>query len=233
MIYLIGIGINKENITLGALESAKKCDELYLESYTSIGLGREELEKIFNKKIKKVNREFVENYDVSKAKDKNIGFFVYGDIFSATTHISLLLDCKKNKIDIKLINGISILTLIGNTGLNLYNFGKIISVSFHDADLIKPLKNNGNLHTLFLLDLDPENNKFVSINESVGRLLKQGMKNKLCVGVEKLGFKDERIVVKNAEELLKIKFDKFPQCLIVPGKLHFVEEEVLNSWNSQ
>ena len=125
------------------------------------------------------------------------------------------------------------MTLIGNTGLNLYNFGKIISVSFHDADLIKPLKNNGNLHTLFLLDLDPENNKFVSINESVGRLLKQGMKNKLCVGIEKLGFKDERIVVKNAEELLKIKFDKFPQCLIVPGKLHFVEEEVLNSWNSQ
>src|SRR3990167_4006058 len=126
MLYLIGLGINKENITLGALESAKKCDELYLENYTSLGLSKEELEKIFNKKIKEVDRDFVENFDVKKAKDKDIGILVYGDIFSATTHISLFLDCKKNNIKIKLVNGVSILTLIGNIGLNLYNFGKVI-----------------------------------------------------------------------------------------------------------
>ena len=231
MLYLIGLGINKEHITIGALESANKCDELYLENYTSLGLNKDELEKIFNKNIILAERDFVENFDVKKAKSKNIGILVYGDIFSATTHVSLFLDCKKNKIGIKLINGISILTLIGNLGLNLYNFGKIVSVPFQkDVDLVDSLEKNNELHTLFLLDLDTKNKKFLSINEGVERLLKQGMKDRLCIGIERLGFKDEKIVVKNARELVKVKFEKYPQCFIVPGKMHFVEEEMLEQW---
>ena len=158
---------------------------------------------------------------------------VYGDIFSATTHVSLMLDCKKNNIDIKLVNGVSILTLIGNLGLSLYNFGKVISVSFQEVDLVSGLKSNGNLHTLFLLDLNPKENKYININEALKRLLKQGMNDKLCIGAERLGFKDQRIFVRNARELLKFKFDRYPQCLVVPGKLHFMEEEVLRLWNSR
>ena len=229
MLYLVGLGVSKEHITLGALESAKKCDELYLESYTSLGLEIKDLEKIFEKKIVESDRDFIENFDVVKAKNKNIGILVYGDIFSATTHVSLLLECKKNKVDIKLVNGISILTLIGNLGLNLYNFGKVISVPFQEnVDIIKSLKENGNLHTLFLLDLYPKNKKFLSINEAVERLLNQGMKDRLCIGIERLGFKDQRVIVKNVKELAKFKFQKYPQCFIVPGKMHFVEEEMLN-----
>lgn len=231
MLYLIGLGISKEHITLGDLEACKKCKILYLENYTSIGLNKNELEKIFNKKIIIVERDFIENFDINEAKDKDIGILIYGDIFSATTHVSLLLDCKKNNINIKLINGISILTLIGNIGLNLYNFGKVVSIPFQkDVDLISSLRSNRDLHTLFLLDLDTKNNKFVSISEALERLLKQGMNDRLCIGIERLGFNDERVVVKNAKELIKVKFDKYPQCLIVPGKMHFVEEEVLNLW---
>ena len=231
MLYLIGLGINKEHITLGALESAKKCDELYLECYTSLGLDVRELERIFEKKIIQAERDFIENFNVVKAKNKNIGILVYGDILSATTHVSLILECKKNKIDIKLINGISILTLIGNLGLNLYNFGKVISVPFQeDVNLIKSLNENKELHTLFLLDLDPKNKKFLSINEALEELLKQGMNDRLCVGIERLGFKDQRVIVKNAKELAKFKFQKYPQCLVVPGKMHFVEEEMLDKF---
>jgi len=233
MLYLIGLGINKENITLGALEATKECDELYLEGYTSVGLSRNELEKIFSKKIKEADRNFVESFDVNKARNKNIGILVYGDIFSATTHVSLMLDCKKNNIDIKLVNGVSILTLIGNLGLSLYNFGKVISVSFQEVDLINGLRNNKDMHTLFLLDLNPKENKYISINEALKRLLKQGMNDRLCIGAERLGFKDQRIFVRNARELLKVKFDRYPQCLVVPGKLHFMEEEVLRLWNSR
>lgn len=231
MLYLIGLGISKENITLGALEACKKCKILYLESYTSLGLSKSELENMFNKKIISVERDFIENFDVNQAKDKNIGVLVYGDIFGATTHISLFLDCKKNNIKVKLINGISILTLIGNIGLNLYNFGKVISVPFQkNVNLINSLNGNGDLHTLFLLDLNPKENKFVSINESLSRLLKQGMKNRLCISIERLGFDNQRIIVKNAKELIKFKFDRYPQCLIVPGKMHFIEEEALSLW---
>ena len=231
MLYLIGLGINRENITLGALEACKKCKVLYLENYTSLGLSKNELENIFNKKIVSVERDFIENFDVNEAKDKDIGILIYGDIFSATTHISLFLDCKKNDVKVKLINSVSILTLIGNLGLNLYHFGKAVSVPFQEnVDLINNLKENKDLHTLFLLDLDPRENKFVSINEALKRLLKQGMKDRLCIGIERLGFKDERVVVRNAKELFNIKFDKYPQCLVVLGKLHFIEEEALNLW---
>ena len=230
MLYLIGLGVSRDHITLGALEAVKKCDELYLENYTSIGLSKEELEEVFGKGIELVDRGFVESFDVSKCKEKNIGILIYGDIFSATTHVSLFLDCKKEYIGIKLVNGVSILTLVGNIGLNLYNYGKIISIPFQDVDLIKGLKENGSLHTLFLLDLNLKENKFVSVNEALKRLLKQGMEDRLCVGVERLGFNDERIVVKKAKEMIDIEFSKYPQCLIAVGKLHFVEEEVLNSF---
>ena len=233
MLYLIGLGINKEHITLGALDACNECEEIYLEGYTSLGLSKEELENIFGKKIILAHRNFVEKFDVKEAKTNNIGILIYGDIFSATTHISLFLDCKKNNVNVKLVNGISIFTLIGNLGLNLYNFGKVISVSFQNVDLVNSLNKNGDLHTLFLLDLDPKENKYVSINEAVDRLLKQGMNDRLCIGIERLGFKDEKIVVKNAKELLKIKFNRYPQCLIVPGKTHFIEEEALKLWNSQ
>jgi len=110
MLYLIGLGVSKNHITLGAIEAVKKCDELYLESYTSLGLSKEELEEIFNKKIELVDRDFVENFDVNRCS-KNIGILVYGDIFSATTHVSLLLDCKNKNIKYELVNGISILIL--------------------------------------------------------------------------------------------------------------------------
>src|SRR3989344_1385294 len=227
MLYLIGLGINRGHITLGALADARKCDGLYLEGYTSLGLSKKELERIFGKEIMKVEREFVEGFDVRKAKKKNIGILVHGDIFSATTHISLLLECRKNNVKIKLANGISILTLIGNLGLNLYNFGKVASVPFQDVGLISSLRENKDLHTLFLLDLNPQENKFVSINEAVERLLKQGMNNRLCIAIERLGFNDQKITVRNAEEITKLKFDKYPQCFVIPGKMHFIEEEAL------
>jgi len=65
MLYLVGLGVSKEHITLGALESAKKCDELYLESYTSLGLEIKDLEKIFEKKIVESDRDFIENFDIT------------------------------------------------------------------------------------------------------------------------------------------------------------------------
>ena len=132
------------------------------------------------------------------------------------------------------MNNASVLTAIGITGLQLYKFGKTSSIPFENENVQVPydvLKSNlkNNLHTLFLLDLNPEKNKFVSINEALKRLLDQGMEDRLCVGIERLGF-DEKIVVKNAKELINVEFNKYPQCLIVVGKLHFLEEELLNSF---
>ena len=222
--------MSKEDINLGAIESVKKCDEVYLEGYTSLGISLVELNDIFNKRIDIVERDFVENFEVNKAKKRNIAILFYGDVFSATTHISLYLDAIKNNIDVKVVHNVSILTLVSNIGLSLYNFGKVISIPFQkNVNLIDGLNDNLKLrlHTLFLLDLNPKEDKFLSINEALKRLKEQGMKNQLVVGIERLGYGDQKIKAGNSDDLIKFNFNKFPQCLIVPGKMHFLEEEVL------
>ena len=228
---MISLGINKEDINFGSVEAVKKCDEVYLEGYTSLGISLVDLNGIFDRTIHLVEREFVERFDVRKAKGKNIGILFYGDVFSATTHISLYLDALEKKVDVKVIHNISILTLVSNIGLSLYNFGRVISIPFQKSvNLIDGL--NGNLslglHTLFLLDLNPKENKFLSVNEALKILREQGMKNTLVVAIERLGYPDERVKVGNSDDILKLNFDKFPQCLVVPGKMHFLEEEILN-----
>ena len=91
------------------------------------------------------------------------------------------------------------------------------------------------MHTLFLLDLNPKEKKFMTVNDAIRYLLRveirRGEKiftdNTLCVGCVKLGSLDKQIKAGKAKELLKFRFRDGVQCLIVPSKLHFVEEDAL------
>ena len=99
MLYLIGIGLgNEKDITLNGIEALKKSDYIYLENYTSnIGFEIENLEKLISKKIILVNRKKMEeeiNSILDQAKEKIVSVLIKGDIFSATTHITILLSAK-------------------------------------------------------------------------------------------------------------------------------------------
>ena len=235
MLYLIGIGLDCKDISLNGLEAVKKCKKLYLENYTSIGCSKENIEKLINKKVILANRELIENksYEILKeAKKNNIGILVYGDPLSATTHINYLIECKKLKIKFKAIHSVSILTIIGETGLSLYNFGKTTSIPFNNKNIITPItviKDNLNfgLHTLILLDLDPENKKFLNIKDALEYLSRNNFNSKIIV-CSCLGTNKQDIKYNTIENLKKIKFNNYPQCLIIPGKLHFMEEEALS-----
>ena len=62
MLYLISIGLSKNNISIGAIESIKVCTKIYLENYTNLYPNSiEEIESIFKKKIIVLQREGVEN----------------------------------------------------------------------------------------------------------------------------------------------------------------------------
>ena len=231
--YLIGIGLCINDVNLKSLEISKKCSKLYLENYTSKGCGAKDLEKLFDKKIKKLDRGIVESeFLVKEAKDKDIGVLVYGDCLFATTHISLILDAIKEKVKFEVVHNNSVFNYLGDIGLSLYNFGKIGSITF-DSKVDTPyniLKDNLkiNAHTLFLLDLDIKNEKFMSIKEGLKYLLDKGMEDRLVVGCAGLGNKGSVIKVGMAKNILSYKFDKYPQCLIIPAdKLHFIEEEAL------
>jgi diphthine synthase len=243
MLYLIGIGLNDEkDISVKGLETVRKCESVYLESYTSkLSCSVEDLEKVYGKKIITADRDLVEKKAedtiLKDAKTKETALLIIGDVFGATTHIDILLRAKKANIETKIIHNASILTAVGVTGLELYKFGKTTSIPFNNDDIKSPvnvLKSNQSIgfHTLFLLDLDPLNNKFLTVSEAAGYLLKEGVESEtLAVACAQLGSEEPIIKAGKLSEIQSLKIEKYPQCLIIPGNLHFMEEEALKLYS--
>ena len=55
-------------------------------------------------------------------------------------------------------------------------------------------------------------------------------KNTLVVGCARVGTATQIIKYGRISEIKEFDFGKSPHCLIIPGKLHFVEEEMLDLW---
>ncbi len=236
VLNIIGIGLGDEkDITLKGLELIKKSDLIYLESYTSkLNCNIKKLEKLYKKKIILADRDLIENKDeiINNAKTKNVSLLIIGDVFGATTHIDIMTRAKEKNIKTNIIHNASILTAIGETGLELYKFGKTTSIPFENQNItspIKVLKDNQNLglHTLFLLDLRPDENKFMSASQAIEYLLKNKVKDQLSIICCGLGSEKQIIKSGKLTKLKNKKFNIYPQCLIIPGKLHFMEEEFL------
>jgi len=120
-------------------------------------------------------------------------------------------------------------------------------------DVIKQNKASG-LHTLCLLDIkvkepgkeDLMNNRsakgveprFMTVNQAINNLLSIEEKRKekvftedtLCVGCARLGGNDMIVKAGDAKSLLTEDFGGPLHSLIVPGNLHFMEEEALTLW---
>ncbi|MFH0752396.1 MAG: diphthine synthase [archaeon] len=248
--YLIGLGLHdKKDITVKGLETVKRCSEVYLENYTSkLSCSKEELEEFYGKKIILADRKMVEqDFEKSilpRAKSVDIALLIIGDVFSATTHSALMLEAKKQDVKVHVINNASVLAAVGITGLSLYNFGKTTSVPFDNKDVKAPydvIKENRELHTLVLLDLNPSENKFMLAVDAIRFLLsvekkrKEGVftKDTKCVICADLGSEDPEIAYGSADELSQKNFNRLPQCLLIPGKLHFMEEEFLQMFSLQ
>jgi len=241
----IGIGLNDEkDISLKGLDLVKKSDFVYLENYTSkLNCNINYLEKLYGKRIILADRKMVEieaeKTILQQAKTKEVAFLVVGDVFSATTHMDLFLRAKKLGIKIKIVHNASVLTAIGITGLQLYKFGKITSIQNENVEVpydVLKLNQENNLHTLFILDLNQNNNNSLTVNDAIRYLLKVEMKrgsrvftdDTLCIGCTKLGSLDQLIKAGKAASLLKENFKNGMHCLIAPAKkLHFMEEEAL------
>jgi diphthine synthase len=238
---MIGLGLRDEkDITLKGLETIKKCDYIYLEGYTSkLHCPVKNLENLYGKKITIADRDLVEkNADemLSKAKDKEVAFLVIGDPMCATTHVDLMLRAKEKGIEVKVIHNASIISAIGIVGLEVYKYGKVTSIPFLNKDVKAPVevydtnKDKG-LHTLFLLDLDPTNNKFLSIKGASEYLVSKGIDgNVKAIGCARIGYDDKVIKVAKLKELASYDYGDAPYCIIIPGKMHFMEEDALQAW---
>ncbi len=233
MLYLIGLGLNEKGISQEGLEAIKKCKKIYLENYTvNFPYSQKVLEKNLKKKIILAGRDFVESDKLIKeAKKENIALLIYGSPLTATTHITLIQEAKKNKVKTEIVYNASIFDAITETGLQIYKFGKIASMpkwqkNFTPTSFMEIVKKNLEIdaHSLILIDISLE------LNEAIEELEKSAEEYKLkfdkIIICSRLGTKDKKIVYDKVENL-KNKEIKKPYCIIIPSKLHFVEQEVL------
>ena len=204
--------------------------------------------------------EHEETEIIRKAKTQDVAFLVVGDVFGATTHTDLFLRAKHADIPVRILHNASVLTAVGISGLELYKFGKTTSMVFFDEDwrpatAYETLRSNlrSGLHTLILLDIKtaepsrddlkrgvstPQPPRFMTIREGIGQMLEiedlQGAgifsKETLVVGCARLGSEDPHIYAGSAGEVAEHDFGRPLHCLIVPGNLHYIEEEALEMW---
>jgi diphthine synthase len=247
MLYLVGLGVfDEKDLSIRGLDALKNCSEVYAEFYTNYFSGSlSNLEGLIDKKVTLLKRgDLEEKPDQNVLKNsynQNVALLISGDPMVATTHIDILLRAKKLGISYKIIHSSSVYSAIGEAGLQIYKYGKTASLVYPEKnyfptspyDILSENCKNG-LHTLFLLDIKAEENRFMSVNEAISLLLEIEKQKKgglftpetLCIGVARLGG-ESTIKAGLASELQKEAFGKPPHCLIVPGKLHFMEKEAL------
>ena len=131
--------------------------------------------------------------------------------------------------------------VVGATGLQSYKFGRTTTIPVlyegeFPKSVIQVISENFamGLHSLVLLEIDVENDQFVSIptalkllwstSETMGAHITG---DTLVVGVARLESEDMRVMAGRLSEVMRVDFGEPPYVLIFPGKLHFVEAEAL------
>lgn len=233
MLYIIGLGLNEKGISVEGLEAVKKCKKIYLESYTvEFPYSVNKLEKVVGKKIVKLNRKKVEdNGIVEEAKKQDICLLVYGSPLFATTHISLIIEAEKQNVEIKIIYSASVFDAIAETGLQLYKFGKISSITkwgknFEPDSFLDIVEQNKGIgaHSLILVDIGLDlNDALNELEISIQR--KHSTIDKLVI-CSSLGTSKAKICYGKINKLKNKKIE-IPFCFIIPGKMHFLEKEGL------
>ncbi|KAH0551237.1 diphthine synthase [Trichoglossum hirsutum] len=253
MLYLVGLGLADEtDITVKGLEIVRKAERVYLEAYTSILLvDKDKLEAFYGRDVSMADREAVESFSdgiLAGADKVDVAFLVVGDPFCATTHTDLVLRARTLNIPTKTIPNASILSAIGATGLQLYNFGQTVSMVFF-TDTWKPssfydrIAENRRigLHTLVLLDIKVKEQslenlargrrvfeppRYMTVAQCARQMLeiessrREGVygQDSLAVGVARIGAGDQKLVAGTLTQLCEADLGPPLQSLVLLGR---------------
>jgi len=243
-IHLIGLGLGTiEYLTLGALETAEKMDELFIDTYTS-WIHRElmkYLEERFGEKLVKADRSMLEERVgelIEKAEEKEIGILVPGDPLIATTHISIILEAKRRNVPVHVVYGVSIISASASaSGLQAYKFGRITTIPRDGVGIetcYRVVAENleKGLHSLILLDTADGG---LRIPDALKMLMKiedefgYGIfhRDGMVICLARIGSSEEFRWAGKISDAVKIDYPPPPHLIIVPGELHFTEAEAL------
>lgn len=244
----VGLGLHdEEGVTLRGLRELTEADIVFAEEYTSrLSAGSvDRLASRIGRMIRLLGRAEVEEGSVvlDACAGRRVAFVTAGDPMAATTHVALRLRAEKSGIKTRVVNGVSALTAVpGLLGLQHYKFGRTTTLPFPQEgysptspyEVVAENLARG-LHTLVLLDIDQENDRCMTANEGLTLLLDMERRvgrmvispgTLVCV-VARAGSPDCVTRAGPLSELVEEDFGPPLHTLVVPGKLHFVEEEAL------
>ena len=166
----------------------------------------------------------------------------------ATTHTDLVLRARSLNIPIETVHNASIISAVGCTGLQLYNFGQSVSMVFFTenwkpASFYDRLKENHSigLHTLMLLDIKVKEQslvnmargrkiyeppRFMTVAQCASQMLEveeekgEGIcgGKNLAVGVARVGAKDQEVAAGTLEELSNVDMGEPLHSLVLLGR---------------
>ncbi|HZW85535.1 MAG TPA: diphthine synthase, partial [Nitrososphaerales archaeon] len=242
----VGLGLGPRGLTLEGVEAIRRADAFYLEYYTTPHEPAllKELHSATGKHPTVVDREFVEDGRkiLEEAMGKEVVLAVLGDPMIATTHGELRARAIMAGIATRIVHAATIASAAASaSGLHYYKFSRTVTVTRESAGRLGQAYHilHQNLlegaHTLLLLEYDLDSGEGVSPGEAMqGLLLAEGNFKRGVVGggtfalvLSRLGREDSSMTAGTFEELGGKEYGEPPHCVLVPGKMHFAEEEAV------
>jgi diphthine synthase len=179
----VGLGLDDERgLSARALEALRRAGTVFAEEYTAVAPPGtlERLSKTLGRPVRRLDRSETESEaPVLDALGRgDAALLVVGDPFGATTHVALRLAAERAGHRWRYYPNASILTAApGFLGLMPYRFGRTVSLPFPAAGFEprSPVEQIGanrarELHTLLLLDLRPDEGRFLTAGEALAIL---------------------------------------------------------------
>ncbi|MFH0815708.1 MAG: diphthine synthase [Methanobacteriota archaeon] len=246
-LVFVGLGLGPGGVSQAGLEELKGCGKVFAETYTApVEKGMlPELAKLIGKDIALLGRKDVEDGKLilMEASRGRCSILVPGDPMVATTHVDLRLRAVERGIVTKIIHAASIGTAAaGLLGLQSYKFGRTTTLPFWKPgyeptspyDVVEANRNEG-LHTLVLLDIDAEGGAAMTATQGMAQLIALEAKlgrgvfkaDTLACVVARAGHDDVLVKAGEITVLAREDFGRPPHCIVIPGKLHFMESGAL------
>ena len=243
MLTFIGLGLYDErSITLQGREALADADAVFAEFYTSFlaGTSIEAVESEHDIDIRVRDRAGVEQDPspiLDAAADGHAAFLTAGDTMISTTHVDLRLRALDRGIETRIVHGTTAQTAASSlTGLQNYRFGKATTLPFERShggegvpgSVVETIDANTerDLHTLVYLDIDRENEAYMTGDHAAGLLADAGL-DRLGIVVAQAGSDAPTVVADDLAALAEKTFGDPLHMLVLPGDLHPLERDAL------
>ena len=247
-LWFVGLGLGDERgLSRRALEALRSSAEVFAEEYTAVAPDGtiDRLSAETGHPVRVLERAAVEaERTILTALDHQdrVAFVVVGDPFAATTHVALRLAAERAGHQWHYLPNASILTAApGFLGLMPYRMGRPVSLPFPSPDFaptspidrIAENRSRG-LHTLVLLDLRPEERRYLSATEALGLLRERDPEGRavgedaLLAVAARVGREDAAGYCGPFPQLRTVDFGPPMHTVVVLApQLHFEEEAAL------